>query len=50
MTEAIRQLTGQALGAAVPDAKAGVVSCYGTVNYDRGLCSSAAVLTRGRSA
>jgi acetyl-CoA acetyltransferase len=50
MTEAIRQLTGQALGAVVPDAQAGVVSCYGTVNYDRGLCSSAAVLTRGRSA
>ncbi len=50
LTEAIRQLTGQALGAAVPDAQAGVVSCYGTVNYDRGLCSSAAVLTCGRAA
>jgi len=50
LTEAVRQLTGQPLGAVVPDAVAGVVSCYGTVNYDRGLCSSAAVLTRGRAA
>jgi len=48
MTEAMRQLTGETLGgAAVSDAKAGIVSCYGTVNYDRGLCSSAAILKRG---
>lgn len=45
VTEAIRQVTGQALGAAVADALAGVVSGYGTVNYDRGLCTAAAVLT-----
>jgi acetyl-CoA acetyltransferase len=50
LTEALRQLTRQALGAPVPNATAGVVSCYGTVNYDRGLCSSAAVLTRGLAA
>ena len=50
MTEALRQLTGENLGAAVAGAKAGIVSCYGTVNYDRGLCSSAAILTRGRAA
>jgi acetyl-CoA acetyltransferase len=45
LTEAVRQLTGEALGALVPGAKAGVVSGYGTVNYDRGLCSGAVVLT-----
>jgi len=48
LTEALRQLTGENLGAAVAEAKVGLVSCYGTVNYDRGLCSSAAILTRGR--
>ncbi len=48
VTEALRQLTGENLGAVVTGAKAGIVSCYGTVNYDRGLCSSAAILTRGR--
>jgi acetyl-CoA acetyltransferase len=46
MTEGIRQVTGQALGGAVKDARAGVVSGYGTVNYDRGLCTGAVVLTR----
>lgn len=50
MTEALRQLTGETLGgAAVREARAGIVSCYGTVNYDRGLCSSAAILTKGRA-
>jgi len=48
MTEAMRQLTGETLGGSVvPRARAGIVSCYGTVNYDRGLCSSAAVLKKG---
>jgi acetyl-CoA acetyltransferase len=48
MTEALRQLTGDTPGAAVAGAKVGLVSCYGTVNYDRGLCSSAAILTAAR--
>jgi acetyl-CoA acetyltransferase len=48
--EALRQLTGKPIGAAVPNAKAGVVSCFGTVNYDRGVCSSAAILTAGATA
>ncbi|MGZ3410930.1 MAG: thiolase family protein [Xanthobacteraceae bacterium] len=47
MNETLRQLTGRSLGARVPDAEAGVVSCFGTVNYDRGVCSSAAILTAG---
>lgn len=50
MTEGLRQVTGQALGRPVPDAIAGVVSGYGTVNYDRGVCSAAAVLTSGKRA
>jgi acetyl-CoA acetyltransferase len=50
MTEAVRQLTGGALGRAVTNPRAGMVSCYGTVNYDRGLCWSAAILLRGAPA
>jgi acetyl-CoA acetyltransferase len=44
MVEAIRQLTGQSLGAQVPDARFGLVSGFGMINYDRGLCSGAAIL------
>ena len=43
-SEAIRQLTGAPLGAAVPNARHGMVSGFGMINYDRGLCSGAAVL------
>ena len=50
ITEGLRQVTGQALGGQVADAQVGVVSCYGNVNYDRGICSSAAVLATGRRA
>jgi acetyl-CoA acetyltransferase len=44
ITEAIRQLTGAPLGAQVPDARLGVVSGFGMINYDRGVCSGAIVL------
>ena len=44
MVEAIRQLTGRSLSAPVPDARVGLVSGFGMINYDRGLCSGAAVL------
>jgi acetyl-CoA acetyltransferase len=44
LVEAIRQLTGQALGTRVADAKLGLVSGFGMINYDRGLCSGAAIL------
>lgn len=44
VVEGLRQLSGQSLGLQVPDARAGVVSGYGYVNYDRGMCAAAAVL------
>jgi len=47
LTEAVRQLTGTPLGRAVRDARLGMVSGFGMINYDRGLCSGAAILERG---
>ena len=44
LTEAIRQLTGRPLGLAVENCATALVSGYGTVTYDRGLCSAAAIL------
>ena len=44
MTEAIRQLTGQAGDHAVPGATLGLVSGYGMVTYDRCLCTGAVIL------
>ena len=44
ITEAIRQLTRAPLGAQVPNARHGVVSGFGMINYDRGVCSGAVVL------
>lgn len=46
VVETIRQLTNRALGNQVPNANTGLVSGYGMVNYDRGLCSAAAILAR----
>jgi acetyl-CoA acetyltransferase len=45
LVEAVRQLTGSALGSQVPDAKIALVSGFGMINYDRGLSSCAAILT-----
>lgn len=47
LVEAIRQLTGETLGAKVADAKLAMVSGFGMINYDRGLCSGAAILAAG---
>jgi hypothetical protein len=39
-------LTGAALGEEVPNARIGVVSGFGMINYDRGLSSRASILAR----
>lgn len=44
ITEAMRQLLGTAQGRQVEDAKLGLVSGFGMINYDRGLASAAAIL------
>ena len=46
MTEAVRQLTGEAGDRSVPDAQLGLVSGFGMVTYDRCLCTGAVILGR----
>jgi acetyl-CoA acetyltransferase len=46
LVEAIRQMLGQANGRQVANARHALVSGFGMINYDRGLCSAAAVLAR----
>jgi acetyl-CoA acetyltransferase len=47
MVEAIRQLTREAGERQVKDATIGLVSGFGMINFDRGLGSGAAILSRG---
>jgi acetyl-CoA acetyltransferase len=49
VVESIRQLTGTAGANQVDEARHAMVSGYGMINYDRGLCSAAAILARGGS-
>lgn len=49
LTETVRQLSGQASGREVKDAKLGLVSGFGMVTYDRCLCTGALILGRGDS-
>jgi acetyl-CoA acetyltransferase len=46
LVEAIRQLTDEAGATTVADARIGLVSGFGMINYDRGLASSAVLLAR----
>jgi acetyl-CoA acetyltransferase len=46
MTEAVRQLTDAAGETQVRDARVGLVSGFGMINYDRGLASAAVLLAR----
>ncbi len=45
MTEALRQVTGAAGPTQVKDARTALVSGFGMINYDRGLCSGAAIIS-----
>lgn len=45
LVEAVRQLTGQAGPTQITAAKRGLVSGFGMINYDRGVCATAAILT-----
>jgi len=47
LVEAIRQVTNTAGATQVKDAKRAMVSGFGMINYDRGLCSGAAILQAG---
>lgn len=49
LTEAIRQLTDTAGATQVAGAQRAMVSGFGMINYDRGLCTGAAILTRGET-
>jgi acetyl-CoA acetyltransferase len=44
LVEAVRQLTGRTEGHAVEGARHALVGGFGMINYDRGICSAAAVL------
>ncbi len=44
LVEAIRQVTGQAGGTQVANARTAMVSGFGMINYDRGVCTGAAIL------
>jgi acetyl-CoA acetyltransferase len=44
IVEAVRQLTGAPIGTPVSNAEKALISGFGMVNYDRGVCSAAAVL------
>lgn len=47
LVEAIRQVTGAAAGTQVAGANIAAVSGFGMINFDRGLCSGAAILEGG---
>jgi len=47
LVEILRQVIGQTLGGAVENARVGLASGFGMINYDRGLCSGAAILAAG---
>jgi len=47
LVETVRQLTVTAVDNQVPDVRTALVSGYGMVNYDRGLCSAAGIFRAG---
>jgi len=49
MVEALRQLTDTAQDTQVAQASIGLVSGFGMINYDRGICTGAALLARSEA-
>ena len=49
LVEAIRQVTHTGGPTQVPDAKRAAISGFGMINYDRGLCSAAAIIEGAQS-
>ncbi|WP_422037198.1 thiolase family protein [Roseibium sp.] len=49
LVEAIRQVTEKAGPTQVPGASRAMVSGFGVINYDRGVCSGAAIIEGGRA-
>ncbi|WP_193175143.1 thiolase family protein [Oricola nitratireducens] len=49
MVEAIRQVTDEAGPTQVKDAARALVSGFGMINYDRGVCSAAAIISGGNA-
>lgn len=47
LVEALRQVLGTAGGTQVADATTAMVSGFGMINYDRGVCTSAAIVKTG---
>ncbi|EAV41556.1 hypothetical protein SIAM614_30636 [Stappia aggregata IAM 12614] len=50
LVEALRQVLGSAGGTQVADATTAMVSGFGMINYDRGICTSAAIVKTGSPA
>jgi acetyl-CoA acetyltransferase len=48
VTEGLRQIIRQPLGDQVPDADVAAISGFGLVNFDRGVCTGAALLKANR--
>lgn len=47
LVQALRQLTHTAQATQVDNARIGMVSGFGMINYDRGICTAATILKRG---